>query len=323
VDLSLYEVFMLLSLLLFAATAQAADFQGPDLIPSGDPGRASARVYLPNAYSESDTTKLWPVIELLHGYEETQSFINLYFGLDKEVSKRGFILIVPEGLKDTNYHYWNASSACCDFAAMKVNDTKYLTDLADLVVAKYHGDKSRVTITGHSNGAFMAHRLACASSDHFAAIAAFAGMTTLNAEDCKPTSAVSLLQIDALDDETIKYNGDKGFPPLAAYPGAVESVKRWVGFNGCNGVPEKGDPLKLTLSILSTKDATSQHWTGCRNGTEVKQDIIKPWPAPAVLYHAHTPALSWGFTDEVLDFLLSKTKQVDQPASGSLPANDE
>jgi polyhydroxybutyrate depolymerase len=297
------------ALLLSCGFAQFAFAHGLiETIPTGTE-RAAAKIYLPSNYA---TQRDWPVILLLHGYEENQAFISKYFFGSDDVILNGtqFILVVPEGMKEASpkhYHYWNASDACCDFGHSGVDDVKYLTDLVDQVSEKYSVNKKRVYATGHSNGAFMAHRLACASSDHFAAIAAFAGMTALKMEDCQPNSPVSLLQINALDDETIKYGGDKGFPPLAAYPGADESAQRWARLDLCVPAPVAGADLELTLNLrFGAADATSQSWTNCAGGAEVRQYKIQPYSG--LLYHAHTPLLSWNFTTEIVNFLLSKQK---------------
>lgn len=280
-----------------------------ETIASGRPDRSAAKVYLPATYASRTD---WPVILLLHGYEEDQAFISRYFfGSDDAILKgTQYILVVPEGIAETSenhYHFWNASDACCDFGRTHVDDVKYLTDLIDQVSAKYHVDRSRIYATGHSNGAFMAHRLACSSSDHFAAIAAFAGMTSLNPDDCKPKSPVSVLQINALDDDTIKYGGDAGFPPLSAYPGADESARRWAGLDHCNPIPINGPDVELTLNLrFGSTDATSKSWSGCGGGTAVTQYQIQRYSG--ILYHAHTPLLSWNFTAEIVRFLLSKKK---------------
>lgn len=300
--------FAIIQVVVFASSMGLAQAR-LQTIPSGSPGRADAKIYLPASYDERSD---WPAILLLHGYEENQAFISRYFfGSDDEILKgTRYILIVPEGMADAtehHYHFWNASDACCDFTHSQVDDVKYLTDLVDQVADKFKVDKKRVYATGHSNGAFMAHRLACASSDHFAAIAAFAGMASLDTSSCKPASAVSLLQINAVDDGTIKFSGDKGFPPLAPYPGANESAQNWAQLNQCATGPLPGDNATLTDNLrFGGVDATSRGWTNCAAGSEVRQYQIQPYSG--ILYHAHTPLLSWNFTETIVTFLLSHQK---------------
>jgi len=316
---SLLIVLLLSFGLIQLSTAQAQ----VETISAERPDRAAAKVYLPAGYG---TRTDWPVILLLHGYEEDQAFISRYFFGSDEVILKGtrYILVVPQGLAEASghhYHYWNASDACCDFTPTHVDDVKYLTELVDKVAAKYNVNKKRIYATGHSNGAFMAHRLACASSEHFAAIAAFAGMTSLQAADCTPTSPVSLLQINAVDDGTINFAGDKGFPPLAPYPGANESAQRWAGLEHCDANPMAGANAKLTDNLrFGSVDATSRFWTGCADGTEVVQYQIQRYSAP--LYHSHTPLLSWNFTETVVDFLLSHQKPPSTAVHGAQESDE-
>ncbi len=44
---------------------------------------------------------------------------------------------------------------------MGVDDTEYLVNLIDKIASSYPIDREKVYIFGHSNGGFMAHRMAC------------------------------------------------------------------------------------------------------------------------------------------------------------------
>lgn len=94
------------------SSERASVSEGPHVLDSGSK-REAAQVYLPKQYGEKDA---WPVILLLHGYgglhgndgflvrlfSGSENLIDYYFGMSARVSKSGFILVVPNGNKDSN-----------------------------------------------------------------------------------------------------------------------------------------------------------------------------------------------------------------------------
>src|SRR6185503_1724477 len=129
------------------------------------------------------------------------------------------LYVTPEGKKDLIGQYWNATDACCDYS-QKTDDVAYLTALLDDVAARYNVDPKRVYLTGHSNGAFMSHRLACELGPRIAAIVAFSGDNWKDESKCRPADPVAVLQIHGTKDSVIKYGGGTQLPPLGSYPPA-------------------------------------------------------------------------------------------------------
>ena len=68
--------------------------------------------------------------------------------------------------------------ACCDKYDAKPDDVGYLTGLIDeIIAAGWPVDPKRIYLFGHSNGGYMAHRMACDRADRIAAIICLAGST--------------------------------------------------------------------------------------------------------------------------------------------------
>jgi polyhydroxybutyrate depolymerase len=285
----------LLLVLLLAFLTLPAQAAKHAIIPSGS-ARDAASVYVPELAQGP-----MPVVLLLHGYLGSSALMNYYFGLDKAVDQFGFILVVPNGQKNSEgRRYWDATEACCDFEHTKPQDAEYLKGLLQTLKRQYNVDENKIYVAGHSNGGFMAHRLACDPESGVSKIVSFAGEIFKDPSACKTTKPVSVLQIQALNDDTIRYQGDpEGYPNLAPYPGAEETVRQWAARNGCVDAPKFGPELNLTLSIPG-KDATSKIWSQCRGQTSVQLYTIKAYQA--FWHFPHTPALRQEFTDRVLGF---------------------
>jgi len=294
------KCLFLISFLFAPSFASAATFT----IPAPENNRDAATVFVPDALSRKSS---WPLILLLHGYSGSGNKINNHFGLSQEVNSRGFVLVLPNGRKSSfGPRYWNATDACCDFEHSRSDDVKYLTDLLREVALRVPIDSRKIYAAGHSNGAFMVHRLACDTKGIFAAMASFAGVTFNNPADCIRDEQISLLQIHAVNDNTIKFSGDeRGLPSMAPYPGSEVTVNRWMLRNECNPLPETRGTLDLVRSIPSA-DTSVLVWNGCANSSQTALWKIRAHTGQG--HNAHTPALTKDFRDALLSFLLEKSR---------------
>jgi polyhydroxybutyrate depolymerase len=294
------KILLLAQFFLFSSLAAA----GTITIPSPEGNRDAATVILPDDLSRQAS---WPVVLLIHGYSGSGNSANNHFGLGQEVNRRGFILVLPNGRKGKfGLRYWNATDACCDFDHSRSDDVKYLTDLVRDVAGRAPVNPRRIYVAGHSNGAFMAHRLACDTTGLFAAVASFAGETFSNLSDCRSKEPISMLQIHAVDDGTIKFAGDeKGFPSLAPYPGTELTIERYLERNSCMKNPEMRANLDLIRTIPES-DTEVKIWPSCSASTQVAFWKIQAYRGQG--HNAHTPSLTDEFRGALLDFLLDKAR---------------
>src|SRR5262249_24604332 len=129
-----------------------------------------------------------PFVLLLHGYGADADTQDTYFGLSQLAQQRGFILAKPNGLINyVNERFWNATDACCGYDGPPTDDVFYLTAVMDGVRLRYNIDPSRVFVVGHSNGGFMAHRMACDRADRIAGIVSLAGAQWFDLSKCQPS----------------------------------------------------------------------------------------------------------------------------------------
>jgi len=268
-------------------------------------GRGDVTVHVPSSYDPSVATG---VIMTLHGYTFTGNYMESYLQLLPRAEEHGFIYLYPDGTVDNlGWRYWNATDACCDFDQSGVDDVGYLTAILDTISNNYNVDPLKVHLVGHSNGGFMAHRLACENPDRFASIVSFAGATFDNPIDCTGVGPVHILQIHGTLDPIISYYG--GFLE-ASYPSAMETCVSWVNRNGCNSTPVTGSNINLD-GLLFGNETTVQRWeNGCDpNGS------VELW---SIILGGHLPAQSSQMSDLIFQHLLDHPKLPTGPAPGFL-----
>lgn len=183
------------------------------------------RLVVPPGYSGQPL----PLVILLHGYSGSGQAMDDYLNMSSIAAARTFLLATPDGAVDASgYRYWNATDACCAAnAPVPADDVAYLTALIDDASTKYNVDAQRVYIIGHSNGGFMAHRMACDRAARVAAVVSIAGAQWSYLPYCQPSEPVSVLQVHGTGDTTILYDGGPG------YPGARTTAADWALLNRC------------------------------------------------------------------------------------------
>lgn len=229
-----------------------------------------------------------PVVVLLHGYGASAAVQDAYFGLSDRVDQ-GFALVLPDGTTNTSGdQFWNGTDYCCDFGGTGVDDVGYLTGLLDELEAGAKVDPERVVIIGHSNGGFMAYRMACEVPERLAGIVALAGVTWKDEADCPGQAPVDVLHIHGTADETIAYDGDAGAP------GAEETVARWADKAGCTGALVDGDRHDYDV-LVDGDETTARAPAGC--------DAVTLWTMTG---SGHIPGLSTAWKNDVVSWALAR-----------------
>ncbi|WP_203906075.1 extracellular catalytic domain type 1 short-chain-length polyhydroxyalkanoate depolymerase [Rhizocola hellebori] len=253
------------------------------------------QLYVPNSYT---ATAKMPLVVLLHGFQSSAAQQERYFKLTAEAERRGFLYAMPDGSQNRNGNrFWNATAACCDFGGIGVDDSGYLSRLIDTVKSSYSVDPRRVYFVGHSNGGFMAYRMACEHATQITAIVSLAGAATNDAAQCKPARPVSVLQIHGSADSTIRYEG--GLNVGQPYPSAAQTLASWRGHDGCADTADtSAAPIDLDAGLSGAETAVTTYRSGCRDATVVQLWSIKDG--------RHVPSLSAAFAPAVMDFLLAQ-----------------
>jgi len=174
---------------------------------------------------------------------------------------------------------WNCTSgrACAE----GTDDMVYLDAVLDDVARRYHVDPDRIYAVGLSNGAALAHRLACERSGRFAAVVAVAGSNQFSTTSpCDPAEPVAVMQVHGTEDPCWTYETsesacvDRGGRKL----GAIESITGWVERLGCH----QGSEVPVPDVDDDGTSTTMRTWTGCDGGVEVVLATVKggghTWP---------------------------------------------
>ena len=253
------------------------------------------RLHVPTSYVSGTRA---PLVVLLHGFQASGAIQERYFRLTAESERRGFLYAMPDGTANREgKRFWNATGACCDFYGSGVDDSTYLRRLLDTVRSSYSVDPRRVYLIGHSNGGFMAYRMACEHATEITAIVSLAGAATRDASRCVPRRPVSVLQIHGTNDRTISFDG--GGRANRAYPSVATTLATWRRLNGCAGRADRSAaPLDLDSGGPGAETSVTTYATGCRGGTRVELWSIKDG--------SHVPPFTAGFGPAVIDFLYAR-----------------
>lgn len=247
-----------------------------------------AQVMIPSDYT---TTTRYPLIIVLHGFGATGTIQAAYLGLDARVDAKQYILVVPEGTPNASgRQFWNATPACCARSQeeLQVDDVAYIRSLITEAAATYSIDPARIGLMGHSNGGFMALRMACEASDLVTSVVSLAGSTFADDASCAPTThPVSILTMHGDADETIRYDGGEIFSN--AYPSAAETIRRFAAHAGCDtSNPTMAPNIDVSEGVAGA-DTTVLQYNGCPAGVDVNfwtlvgsPHIPGPWVVSAV-----------------------------------------
>ena len=213
-----------------------------------------ARTYLVHVPPRAPASGGYPIVLLLHGAGGSGRRIAAHTGMDRIADREGFIAVYPDGLE----RRWNDGRRGLSAA----DDVAFIRSLLDTLRRQYRVDSTRIFASGISNGAMLAHRLACDLPGVFAAIAPVAGaMPAAIAERCRQPK-VSMIAIQGTADRLVPYAGgsvgERG-PVLSARA----TAEHWARASGCGATPAAES---LPDRIRDGTRIQRFTWTGCDRG---------------------------------------------------------
>jgi polyhydroxybutyrate depolymerase len=203
-------------------------------------------------------------------------------GVGAAATGQGFAVLYPT----SDDGFWSLNRA------QGTTDVEAVTGLLDRTLAGGCFDAARISITGVSNGAGFAARLACELPDRFAAVVPVAaGYRAL--DPCPATARASFLDIHGTADTVVPYNGKR--PDRA---GSVPRyTARWARRDGCAVHPTESSPRRLVTRV---------RYRGCDDGLRVERLRLSGtdhgWPGAGPPLPDHNPS-GLDATRELLRFV--------------------
>lgn len=225
-------------------------------------------LHVPSSYQPGQAM---PLVVLLHGYSADGQHQATYFDFDTAAERHGFVLAKPDGMIDgLGAHYWNAFKSCCADPSDPAppDDVAYLSDVVADIKGAFAIDAKRVYAVGHSNGGFMAHRLACDRAATFAAVVSVAG--AVDPASCSPSEHISVLEVHGDADTIIKYGGGTTPGNTNPYPSVDTTLATWAQKNGCTGARGATGKLDILCESGFPGDETAvESYASCPAGIDV------------------------------------------------------
>ena len=215
--------------------------------------------------------------------------------------RESFTVVYPEGTDVAIGHAWNAGSCCGPPATGGVDDVGFVTAVIDGFVAARVADPRRIYVTGISNGAMLAYRLACEQGGRFAAIGPVSGTIT---STCPTPPPVPVLHIHGLADGNVPFDGSastKGTNIGTVRTAVTEVMRRFRASADCPTptVTTTGPVTRVTAAcpggvdvVLITIDGVGHQWPG---------STVEPSPA-AVRLGVDPPSKALNATNVLWEF---------------------
>lgn len=198
-----------------------------------------------------------PVVIALHGVTSNAPTMAAITEIQRYADRDGFIGLVPNG--SGGLSGWNAG--WIDLSGGKADDVGFVRTVLDRTEKEFSVDVKRVFVLGHSNGAFLANKVAAELGSRVAAFASVAGSVGLKTGEKipAPKAPVSALFIHGLADPVVSYDGT--VQALISPITAPNSAAFWAKADGAT-TPTKSD--------YAGNKAVRTLYTKGRDGTEVE-----------------------------------------------------
>ncbi|MEQ9257885.1 MAG: PHB depolymerase family esterase [Roseovarius sp.] len=216
----------------------------------------------------ADRSKPAPLILALHGFQppelaerrRAQPEDLAWPALTEEARRRGVIAVFPAAHRG-QWALFPGLPNTLGPGGEPIDDEAFILALVDRLVAQGRADPSRLFLTGISDGAIMAYRLACRAHTPFAAVAPLIGTPQEETlAECTPDPPPALLHLHGTEDRVLPYEG--WLFPGGRSVSVPETMEHWRRLHGCTG------QQRMALEDLDPEDGSTVElmvWTGCQS----------------------------------------------------------
>jgi polyhydroxybutyrate depolymerase len=252
-----------------------------------------ARSYILHVPPAVQSGKALPLVLVLHGTYGTGQKMQLGLGFDPYADQGGFYVAYPTAYQkpgERETARWNDGRGTLESSLAGIDDVKFLVSLVDDVAARVALDKSRVFVTGVSNGGMMTYRLGCETAGVFAGIAPVIGnLPEPIFAACSPSAPLNVLAINGDADPFVPFAGGQvcGSTPSRLCEGGEvmsqpESLGKFAAANGCALAPQS---VSLPAAVDDGTSIEQQRFANCAGAAQVEAFIVHngghTWPPRA------------------------------------------
>jgi polyhydroxybutyrate depolymerase len=240
------------------------------------------------------------LVMVLHGGFGTAAGAQQAYGWDAVANFNNAEIVYPDGYGRS----WNGGRCCGPAQSRNIDDVAFLTAVIRDAEQRDGIDPKNIFVTGMSNGAIMAYRLACEGPIALAAIGPVAG--DLEVPCTAPVAPVSVIAIHGTADQNVPYAGGIGAKAFVRvdHASVASSLARWRTIDRCEQQPSatrSGAVVRETTVcaggtaiVLITVDGAGHQWPGA----------IPVAPAAARLLGLDPPSRALDATDALWFFFL-------------------
>ncbi len=228
-------------------------------------GLGKAVVHVPAELGENEKV---PLVVVLHGLGGSSESIARSSNIADFAERVKIAWVAPDGSRDTmGRQYWNAGASCCDFDDAAVDHVSALRSFVTRTIAERPIDPKRVYFVGHSNGGFMAHRIACELGELVAGVVSIAGAGPKPGETCPAAGSVRVLEVHGDVDPIVNIDGGPLFAD-ARYPASIsaaQTVADWAKRYECKPTPKAAGTLDFDAKLPGEETRVTRY-EGCKRG---------------------------------------------------------
>jgi polyhydroxybutyrate depolymerase len=217
-------------------------------------------VHLPLSY---DGQQAVPLVLAFHGSGATGKDLAQQSHLNEISDDGGFILVYPDGYQKQ----WADGRGTTPPEQAGVDDVGFVSALIDKLSGEFDIEKSRVYVTGLSNGGIFAQRLACELANKITAIASVSGTMAENiSAGCQPARPIPVLLFMGTNDPSVPFNGGEVDGNQGIDLSAAETIQQWTMHNGCSSNPLV---TQAPSAINDGTDVFRTQYSSCKNNADV------------------------------------------------------
>jgi polyhydroxybutyrate depolymerase len=235
-----------------------------------------------------------PLLIMLHGLGSSAAQIEAGSDWLTFAREQGIAWLAPNGPLDSHgRRFWNAGS-CCNFDGVEVDHVAALAELIEETKLNPSVDGQSVFVGGHSNGAFMAHRLACERPELLQGVVGISGSAPLTRAACRNPTRLKVLHVHGDADPIVTYQGGHLFrnAGLPEHRSARKSASDWASALGCTAAAVKLAPRDLEAALPGAETQV-EGYPDCRRGK------VELWTVQRgnhyIGFRSPAPAAVWAF----------------------------